>query len=258
MAEAAGRRALLLHLADALRRLAASAVAPEEVGTAVCALAPKAEELARQARLLAYGGGRGGPEAMRLLAAGTAALSHEAAAAAAQAAAALMMGRGLSEAITGQAARLVETAARPEVLASPAALRGAVAPLPALLGTVPALRAATRAAGAAVAGLAARARGFAEEATCVRRGPAAAGQDTDLRTRALHLSRALADFAEEAVRVAAQVNEVGADPEVAPRAAAAEREAPADSLDARIARILDAATAGDGDGSDATAGLRPG
>jgi hypothetical protein len=217
------------------------------VGTAVCALAPQAEELARQARLLAYGSGGGGPEAMRSLAAGIAALSHEAATAAAQASAALMMGRGLAEAIADHAARLAGTAARPELLSDLAALRGALAPLPALLGQVPVLRAATRAAGAAVTELAEQACAFAEEAASVRHAP---GDGPDLRTRALHLSRGLGDFAEAAVRVAARVNAVGAEAGAASRTGVT-GEGPADGVDARIARILEAATVGDGPGGTA-------
>ncbi len=201
-AQVAARKAMLLQLGVALKALVRRLAVQRELAVGACTLAPRAEEIAQRARLLAFGRGRIQPEGLAELAADIGALAAEAASIVVQVQNGAALAGEVAAAIADHVATLAALSRDPTALADPANLRTALGRLSETLQRLSSGRQAQDSPAAALLALAGRSREFADRAARI------AAQDvTDLREQALRLSRDLGDFAAQAVTVASTIQQ---------------------------------------------------
>ena len=234
------RQTMVANLTAALEALVRKLSAQRDVAVGACSLAPQAEEIARQARLLAFGRGRVPPEAVRGLVEAIGAMATEAAEVAAEIERGAAIGSQVIATIGNQLARVVAIARDPVRLADPTALRSVLGALAGTLQAMPETGQSQDTATQGVLELGRRAAALAERA---QRLAAAGGK---LQEEVLALSRDLGAYAAEAARVASALSTDAAQAEKAlatmagevrniamPKAAAKGPE-----VDQRIATIL--------------------
>jgi hypothetical protein len=190
------------RLAAALETLGRKLGAQRDMILGATALAPRAEEVAIRARLLAFGCGAASPTAAMALAADIGGLAARASDLAARAEQAAEAGARAGGAIAGHAAALADLARDARVLTDGSLLRRALSPLVATLEALPGQRQEQGAIGEALARLAEQARPLATRAGQIAsQGGEAAAEE------ALRLSRDLGTLATEAARLAVAIEQ---------------------------------------------------
>lgn len=197
------RQPLLARLAMVLDSLGRKLGAQRGMMLDACALAPRAEEVAIRARLLAFGCGDASAATATALAADIGALAATAGSLAARAEETAAAGGRMGEAITGQAAALSALASDPAAPPEPAGLRRILAPLLGALEALPKHREEQAAVGAGLSRLAAQAEPLAERAGRLSGGGTAGAATGE---EALRLSRDLAALAAAATELAAEID----------------------------------------------------
>ena len=190
------------RLAAALETLGRKIGVQRDMMLGATALAPRAEEVAIRARLLAFGCGAASPTAATALAADIGGLAARASDLAARAEQAAEAGARTGGAIAGHAAALTELARDTRLLTDGSLLRRALSPLVATLEALPGQRHEHGTIGEALARLAEQARPLA-----ARAGQIAGQGGADAAEEALRLSRDLGALAAEAVRLAAEIEQ---------------------------------------------------
>lgn len=188
---------MLGRLAAALEGLGRKAGMQRNMLHAASALAPRAEEAAIRARLLAFAGAEDSASLANALAADIDGLAMAAGVLAVKADRAAAAGEATGGAIAGHAAALAVLAGDPRAAADPSRLRRLFAPLVGTLETLTEQRHQQAVIGSDLARLADQARPLADRAVAVA-GQAGAAMGED----ALRLSRDLGSLATEAGRLA--------------------------------------------------------
>lgn len=207
------RPGMLSRLSEALDGLGRKFASQRDRLREAAALAPRAEEAALRARLLALGCGEAESVAAGTLAAEIGELAAQAGALALQAERAAGMSDGAIAALVRHAASLATLAGGAPRDGSPAGLKGILAPLAATLVTLPGQRQAQGAIGAGLSRLADQARPLADRA-----GRINGAADTPASAEALRLARDLGALAAAAGELASAIER-----EAGPGGAAADR-----------------------------------
>jgi hypothetical protein len=193
---------MLVELGGALEALVRKLALQREIALSACTLGPRAEEIAKRARLVAFGRGRVPPTDLAELTADIDGLAAEANAIVAQIQNGATLTGDFATAIADHVVTLAAISRDPAALADKANLHAALGSLADTVRRQSGGREAKDSSSAALRELVARSQGFADRAARI------AAQDvTDLREAVLSLSRDLREFADHAVTVAAAIHQ---------------------------------------------------
>ena len=196
----AARREALSQITTALDALLRKLGEQREVAMCACALAPQIEQIAGQARRLAFTRSQVPTEEMAELVKAIAAMAADVADIAQEIERGAALGGEIVTRIGGPLAELIAIARDPERLTDTRALRGVLTSLAGVLTEVSRQRAGEGASGRAVQQVGRRAASMAKRAQALSLGM------RGLQNEVLGLSRDLAAFAAETVQVAAALN----------------------------------------------------